>query len=92
MKIKVDEKQFDIWFRYNTFGKQVHTTAHLKDIEANTELTGWAICSTEDQFNRKVGRKLALKRLFEYYYPGLDNAQFRTNIWSALKNRGMRLN
>ena len=92
MKINVDKKPFDIWFRYSAYGKQKFTTAHLKDLMTNVEVTGWAICAADDQFSKKIGRKLALKRLFESHFNGSENMEFRTGVWRALTDRGMKLN
>ena len=92
MKINVDGKPFDIWFRYSEHGKYKHTTAHLKDLVTNEEVIGWSICAPEDQFSKKIGRKLALKRLFESFFAGQDNYHFRLGVWTALACRGMRLN
>jgi hypothetical protein len=50
-----------------------------------------SICSPEDQFNKKTGRKLALKRLFSNWYDGPEHQQFRTNVWEALVEKGMKL-
>jgi hypothetical protein len=49
-------------------------------------ICGVAFCSKKDQFNKEVGRKLALKRALDRNLANWDKIQ-RTIIWKAYFNR-----
>lgn len=44
---------------------------------------GLATCRPPDQFDRRVGRKLALKRALEQGFPGAENKHIRAAIWKG---------
>ncbi len=43
--------------------------------------TGIALCSKNDNFNKRVGRKIALKRAAKELYP--DDRDARRKLWDA---------
>ena len=52
---------------------------------------GTTICSEQDNFDRKKGRKIALARALSIGFPGYDNKPLRTAIWKGLVEKGMKL-
>jgi hypothetical protein len=59
-----------------------YTTCTLYDHPEFTNIVGYAHCHPSDQFNKAVGRKLALTRILEHPTLKLNKAQ-RTKVWNA---------
>jgi hypothetical protein len=105
MKIQVDGKEYRIGFAYNIAMRT--TTAFIRDETNNLEWKEYAVASEKDQFNHKVGRKIALSRAFdrmfgvirdERHNPTPDSLtqlqlkrEFTPKVWEALAKRGMKL-
>jgi hypothetical protein len=80
--------EVDIYFQYNI--PAGITKAYIFDTVNNIEYEGMALCGNDDQFNKKIGRKIALARLFEEF-PVAWPQELRKDIWETLKDRGMKL-
>lgn len=80
MKIDVDGQTYNIRFQ--------HDDRHEWTVAKIDDWIGLADCSPKDQYNKIVGRKVALSRAME---SGDFSKEVRTKIWNALRERGMRL-
>jgi len=99
MKVELENgKLLDIGFSY--YPEERTTVAYVVDPQTGDEWKEYAIASKQDQFNRKVGRKLALGRALQHMYPtnyeddSIDvaaNKAARKLVWNALVKRGMKL-
>ncbi len=63
MRINVDGTDFLVGFKYNLAMRT--TMAYIKVKDSDFEWHEYAVASDKDQFNRKVGRKIALSRALD---------------------------
>ena len=89
MKIQVFGKNYRVGFNY-ILDKRL-TVAYIEDLDDNVLFQSVAILSKKDQFNKKIGRKVALAKVLKSYFSGYDKKLFRTELWAKLQERGMRI-
>jgi hypothetical protein len=89
MKIQVFGKNYKVGFSY-VLDKRM-TVAYIEDLDDHVLFESVAVLSKKDQFNKKIGRKVALARVLKSYFSGYDNKPFRTELWTKLQERGMRV-
>jgi len=89
MKVTIQGKPYKVGFAYEPEKKL--TYAFIEDLEHSILFQNVAILGKKDQFNKKIGRKVALAKVLKSHFGGYENKSFRTELWNSLKNKGMKI-
>lgn len=81
---------YKVRFQYDTTSSEVgsyrHTTAKVFGPNDDIVSIGHAMCVPEDNFSRRVGRKLALTRALENF-----DRPMRRAVWNSYLSTGARV-
>jgi hypothetical protein len=78
-------KSYKVSFIYDYKDKHpVATHCIVKNIANEKIIKGSAFCSPYDQFNKTLGRKLALQRVLCWFEDKFDRTMFWQAYWEAL--------
>ena len=78
---------FDVTYRPSTLpGGKPSTTMTIYDDMDNLIAQGTVWCAPQDNFSRRLGRKLALTRAIEHF-----DRDFRTKVWHDYFDSGARV-
>lgn len=88
MKLAIDGITYDVRFHHLWSPERKAFVSYCYiDWQDNPDsvpfaISGEAVCSPKDQFNRSIGRKVALTRALGYYWFS-ENKKRRTALWKA---------
>ncbi len=84
--VNLNNQTYRIGFGYNRPAdkSQQETIAFIKNMDTDVVITGISRCSKRDNFEKEVGRKLALKRALE---SSPFNKEERSAIWEVYETR-----
>jgi hypothetical protein len=80
LELAKEQRKVPVWVK-------AVTSCYLVDEAGVQTHRGFAICFLTDNFNKEIGRKLALTRCLDQTFPGSLFKPLRTAVWKAYFGR-----